>query len=240
MSQLDPVDRRPAEEPRLRHRPVRQEPRRRPQRVAADGQRLRRVLRQPLPPQRRGRAGTARLPEGPGLPRQVRPARRAEVQGDRQGRPDRRSALRQGRQADDRGHRRADQEADGDDRRRDLRRGHRLHEAAAGGRQAVLLLVQRDAHAPAHARPRRAPRPVQARRQRVHRRHDRARRHDRHAAQGARRHGHRQRHDRRLHDRQRPAHEHLAGRRDDLRSAPRRTPTGRARSACRAWSAGRA
>ena len=93
--------------------------------------------------------------------------------------------------------------------------GHRLHEAPARRRQAVLLLVQLDAHAPAHARPRRASRPLQARRQRVHRRHDRARRHDRHAAQGARRHGDRGQHDRRLHLRQRPAHEHLAGRRDD-------------------------
>ena len=71
------VHRRRDEEPRLRHRPVRQEPRRRPQRDPADGQRLRRVLRQPLPPQCRGRARAARLPEGPGLPRQVRPARRA-------------------------------------------------------------------------------------------------------------------------------------------------------------------
>ena len=71
------LDRRPAQEPRLRHRAVRQEPRRRPQRVAADRQRLRRVLRQSLSPQRRGRAGTARLSEGPGLPRQVRAARRA-------------------------------------------------------------------------------------------------------------------------------------------------------------------
>ena len=35
------VDRRAAQEPRLCHRPIRQEPRRRPQRVAADGERLR-------------------------------------------------------------------------------------------------------------------------------------------------------------------------------------------------------
>ena len=49
-----------------------------------------------------------------------------------------------------------------------------------------------------------------------------------------------ERHDRRLHQRQRPAHEHLARRRDDVTSARRRTPTGRAPSACRAWSAGRA
>ena len=45
-----PVGRRPAEESRLRHRAVRQEPCRRPQPVAADRQRLRRVFRQPLPP----------------------------------------------------------------------------------------------------------------------------------------------------------------------------------------------
>ena len=37
--------------------------------------------------------------------------------GDRHRRSDRRSALRQGRQAEDRRHRRADQEAHGDDRR---------------------------------------------------------------------------------------------------------------------------
>ena len=107
------------------------------------------------------------------------------------------------------------------------------------GRQAVLLLVERHAHAPAHARAARAPRPVQARRQRVHRRHDRARR-----ARSARC-------SRRsttwaspndtivvYTDRQRPAHEHLAGRRDDAVPRRRRTPTGKAPSACRASSAG--
>ena len=176
-----PLDRRPAEEPRLCHRAVRQEPRRRPQRVAADGERLRRVLRQSLSPQRRGRAGAAGLSEGPGLQGQVRPARRAALQGDRPRRSDGRSALRQDRQADHRGHRRADQEAHGDDRRRDLGGGDRLHEAAASGGQAVLRLVQLDPHASAHARPRRASRPLQARRQRIHRRHDGARRHHRHA-----------------------------------------------------------
>jgi hypothetical protein len=40
-------------------RAIRQEPCRRPQRVAADRERLRRVLRQSLPSQRRGGAGTA-------------------------------------------------------------------------------------------------------------------------------------------------------------------------------------
>ena len=59
-----PDDRRAAQAARLCHRPVRQEPSGRPQRVPADRARLRRVLRQPLPPERRGRAGTAGLSEG--------------------------------------------------------------------------------------------------------------------------------------------------------------------------------
>ena len=50
-----------AEAARLRHRPVRQEPPRRPRRIPADHARLRRVLRQPLPPQCRGGAGAALL-----------------------------------------------------------------------------------------------------------------------------------------------------------------------------------
>ena len=49
--------------------PVRQEPLRRPRRVPADDARLRRVLRQPLPPQRRGGAGGPRLPDRGGVPR---------------------------------------------------------------------------------------------------------------------------------------------------------------------------
>ena len=68
--------------------------------------RLRRVLRQPLSPQRGRGAGGSRLSEGPRVQEAVRPARRAALQVRRQGRPD------------DRGHRAADQEADGDDRRR--------------------------------------------------------------------------------------------------------------------------
>ena len=70
--------RRGAQAARLRHRPVRQEPPRRPQRVPADRARLRRVLRQPLPPQRRGGAGASRLSQGSSVPREVWPARRAQ------------------------------------------------------------------------------------------------------------------------------------------------------------------
>ncbi len=70
-----------------------------------------------------------RLSEGPEFPEEVRSARRAEVQGHRQGRYDRRSGVRQGRQADDREHRPADAEADGNGGRGVPRRGARLHGA---------------------------------------------------------------------------------------------------------------
>ena len=93
----------------------------------------------------------------------------------------------------------------------------RLHEAAAmqAGKPFFCWFNSTRMHLRTHVRAR-ASRPLQARRQRIHRRHDRARRHRRHPAQGAGRHGHRQQHHRRLHDRQRAAHEHLAGRRHDL------------------------
>ena len=97
----------------LRHRAVRQEPPGRPGPAPADRPRVRRVLRQPVPPQRRGGAGARGLPEArglPGLQDELRAARRASLPG------------KPGRHADDRGHRAAHQEADGDDRRRDHRR----------------------------------------------------------------------------------------------------------------------
>ena len=81
LSAEDPSVARVPEGLRLRHRPVRQEPPRRPQRTPAYGARLRRVLRQSLSPERRRRAGVRELPEGPGVPQEVRPAGRAEVQG---------------------------------------------------------------------------------------------------------------------------------------------------------------
>ena len=67
-----PDHRRTAEAARLRDRPVRQEPSGRQGRVPADGARLRRVLRQPLSPQRRGRAGRPGLSKGPGVQEAVR------------------------------------------------------------------------------------------------------------------------------------------------------------------------
>ena len=65
--------------------------------------------------------------------------------------PTEEAALRPCRQAAHRGHRPADQEADGDDRRRDRRRGQRLHPAPARGRDTVLRLDEHHPHAPADA-----------------------------------------------------------------------------------------
>ena len=64
-----------AEAPGLCDRAVRQEPSRRPQRIPAHRARLRRVLRQPLSPQRGRRAGKPGLPQGGRIsefPRQFR------------------------------------------------------------------------------------------------------------------------------------------------------------------------
>ena len=144
----------------------------------------------------------------------VWPARRAAMQGDRPRRRDGRSALRQvGKQTiEDTGA--ADQEADGDDRRRDLGRRHRLHQAAGAGQASRSSAGStRPACTPSRMCGRSMLRPERHDGQRICRRHDRARRPRRQAAEGARRPRHRQRHDRDLHDRQRPAHELLAGRR---------------------------
>ena len=107
----DPDDRRTAQAARLCDRPVRQEPLRRHEQTPADRARLRRVLRQPLSPQRRRGARAVRLPaQGPvpQAPRLRAAARRAEVQGHRRGlQRTRRSEVRSGRQAGHRGHRAA-------------------------------------------------------------------------------------------------------------------------------------
>jgi hypothetical protein len=68
-----PDDRDAAQGAGLHDRPVRQEPPRRPRRDAADEPRLRRVLRQPLPPQRRGGAGE------PDYTRRIRSSRRSSA-----------------------------------------------------------------------------------------------------------------------------------------------------------------
>ena len=67
----------------LRHRAVRQEPPRRPEQVPADGARLRRVLRLPVPPRRDVGPVLVRL--SPGLDRQDRPAQSGALLGDGRG-----------------------------------------------------------------------------------------------------------------------------------------------------------
>ncbi len=98
---------------RLPHWPVRQESPGRPRRAPADDAWIRRVLRQPVSPERRRGARGSRLPEREGLPQlqeELRAARRAALLGRWQGRPE------------DREHRAADEEADGNLRRRIPRR----------------------------------------------------------------------------------------------------------------------
>ena len=122
-----------------------------------------------------------------------------------------------GRQAGDRGHRPADQEADGDDRRRDSRRGRRLHHPARprrASRSSAGATAPGCTSAPTCAESRRQSPGLTAKTEYA----DGMVEHDGHVGktpQGARRPGHRRQHDRPLHDRQRPAHEHLARRGDD-------------------------
>ena len=86
----------------------------------------------------------------PHFKRALRPSRRHPLLGDGRGRRHRGPALRPRRQAADRGHGPADQEADGDDRRRGARAWARLHRATGSRRDAVLRLAQHDAHALPH------------------------------------------------------------------------------------------
>ncbi|MCK7471401.1 MAG: sulfatase-like hydrolase/transferase [Desulfomicrobium escambiense] len=78
------------------------------------------------------------------------------------------------------GHRPADQEADGDDRRRRRRPGRGLHPAAEQGRQAGLRLGELHPHALPHPHQAGEHRPVGALAEPVPRRHDRPRQERRH------------------------------------------------------------
>ena len=150
----------------LCHRAVRQEPPRRPEQVPADGARLRRVLRLPVPPRRDVGPVLVFDSRTTGLLRQVRPAQPGALLGDRHGRPDRDAALGQGRQAEDRGRRPAAAVPGHVQRARTCRTCRRrpsttwttfdevlvksikrLHGQGQEGRQAVLRLAQHDAHA---------------------------------------------------------------------------------------------
>ena len=110
-----------AQAARLRHRPVRQEPSRRPGRAPADGAWLRRVLRQPLPPQCRGGARRATT---------IRRIRKFSGRSTARAACIHRPAL--GATASrDRGHRPADHEAHGDGGRGIPGRAHGLHRPPA-------------------------------------------------------------------------------------------------------------
>ena len=114
----------------LRHRPVRQEPPGRPQRVPADRARLRRVLRLPLSPGRHGGPGPSQLSAG--AEGQGRTTEHAAHLGDRRGRPDGAAALGQGRQAAHRGRRHAVPGSHEDRGRRDPRARVQVHRQGQG------------------------------------------------------------------------------------------------------------
>ena len=87
----------------------------------------------------------------PNFTKNVRTTRRPALLGDRQRRPDGASALGQRRQTEDRGHRPAHQEADGDLRRRFRRQRPKISLSdRQRRRQAVLHLAQLHPHAPVH------------------------------------------------------------------------------------------
>ena len=164
--------------------------------------RLRRVLRQPLPPQRRGGAREPGLPEGPRVQEEVRAARRHP----------------QLRRRPHHRHRPAHAQAHGDDRRGSHRQGPRLHDTRVEGRQAVLPLVELDPHARLHA-------PQggvggQDRPRHLRRRHGRARRPRGPGAREAQGAGPRREHHRHVLDRQRRRDVHVARWRHD--DVPRR------------------
>ena len=151
---------------------------------------------------------------------------------------DGRSAFRKGRQADDRGHRPAHQEAHGDLRRRIRCISHRLHQASEQGEQAVLRVAQHHAHASVHAHQAgksRAGGPLAVA---LSRHDDRPRQERRPNARLARPAGHRQRHFRDVLDRQRTAHEFLAGWRHDAVPQREELELGRRLSGFRASCAG--
>ena len=136
----------------LCHRPVRQEPSRRPQRISADACTASMSSSATSITSTRWRtrstATTRRISKDKVGPRNL------STPGHRHRRSDGRSALGQGRQAEDHGRRPAAAASDGRHQIRhgDLRRGHprqdhRVHREGQGRRQAVLRLDEPDAHA---------------------------------------------------------------------------------------------
>ena len=168
---------------------------RRPRRVPADRPRLRRVLRQPLPPERRGeepRTATTR---------RTRPSAR---QFGPRGVIHRRQSRRPHRDTGPLTRKRMETVDDETPAAAiDLNR-------QADAKTPVLRLDEHDADARPHPRPRRAPSPGPDGPDRVRRRHGRDRRRHRDDPRRPRQEGPDRQHHRHLHDRQRPAPEHLA------------------------------
>ncbi len=165
----------------------------------------------------------------PRIPQEVRPARRAALLGRRQGRPE------------DREHRPADQEADGDHRRGVPGRGQDVHQeprTPPASRSSCGSTPPTCTSAPTSKPESRGP--VGALAVGVPRRDDRPRQVHRRDARPARRAGHRRRHDRDVQHRQRAAHEQLARCRHDAVPQREELQLGRAPTACPAWCAGRA
>ena len=212
-----PDDRRAAQEPRLRHRPVRQEPPRRPERVPADGPRVRRVLRQPLPPQRRGGAGAADVPAATRSSRRCSaPAACCRCKATDKDDPTEQPRWgRVGKQTiEDTGPLTKKRMETIDDETSDAAVDYIKRQAKAGKPFFCWYNSTRMHSAPTSQADRRSPPGLTARTEYA----DGMVEHDGHvgkllkALDDAR---DRRQHDRPLHDRQRPAHEHLAGRGHD-------------------------
>ena len=209
-------DRRAAQGAGLRDRPVRQEPPGRPQRVPAHGPRLRRVLRQPLSPERRGRAGTA------GLSRRTRPSvakfgPRGVLDCKASDKDDPTVDPRFGKVGKqvckDTGPLTKKRMETIDDDIADRAIDFIQRQNKAG--KPALRLGELHPHAPAHPHQAGKPRPGRPVAEPVSRHHDRPRQERRPGPQGARRSRHRRQHLRHVLDRQRPAHELVARRRHD-------------------------
>ena len=155
---------------------------------------------------------------------------------------DRRRALRQGRQAEDRGHRAADHPAHGNGRRGVPRPHEEVHHRRDAGEAAVPRLVQPEPDAHLHAPEAGVAPPGERHLERVRhlrQRPDGARRPRGSIAEAARRAEDRRQHHRRLHHRQRGDGLMVARCAAPRRSAARRPPPGKAACACRCWCAGR-
>ncbi len=148
--------------------------------------------------------------------RDVRTSWRHPFVCNRQGRHNRRTAVGQGRKAEDRGYGPAQHEANGDLRRRIRRRRVGFHQAAAQGRASPSSCGSTSPTCTCT----RIPRPIEYRTGwplavPVPRHDDRSRQERRADARSPRRAGHRRQHLRDVFDRQRPASQFVAGWRHD-------------------------